>query len=269
MITKKLISLLATTLLMSVTFVSPVFAAPIEVPTPTVQSIWNHVQDMINSKDSAPPVRGPVDVRTPVPADVPASAPADVPAPAPAEDPAPAPAEDPAPEKMPEPQPIPQPQPKPEPQPQPKPEPQPAPQPKPETKPEAGQQFSQFQKRVVELVNIERQKEGLQPLSADALLMKGAAAKSQDMVQNGYFSHNSPKYGSPFAMMKTFGISYRYAGENIASGQASPESVVRAWMNSPGHRANIMSSKFNKIGVGYAYTTGGSYHHFWTQWFTS
>ena len=245
MITKKLISLLATTLLMSVTFVSPVFAAPIEVPTPTVQSIWNHVQDMINSKDSAPPVRGPVDVRTPVPADVPASAPADVPAPAPAEDPAPAPAEDPAPEKMPEPQ------------------------PKPETKPEAGQQFSQFQKRVVELVNIERQKEGLQPLSADALLMKGAAAKSQDMVQNGYFSHNSPKYGSPFAMMKTFGISYRYAGENIASGQASPESVVRAWMNSPGHRANIMSSKFNKIGVGYAYTTGGSYHHFWTQWFTS
>ncbi len=245
MITKKLISLLATTLLMSVTFVSPVFAAPIEVPTPTVQSIWNHVQDMINSEDSAPPARGPVDVRTPVPADVPA----------------PAPAEDPAPEKMPEPQPIPQPQPKPD--------PQPAPQPKPETKPEAGQQFSQFQKRVVELVNIERQKEGLQPLSADALLMKGAAAKSQDMVQNGYFSHNSPKYGSPFAMMKTFGISYRYAGENIASGQASPESVVRAWMNSPGHRANIMSSKFNKIGVGYAYTTGGSYHHFWTQWFTS
>ena len=263
MITKKLISLLATTLLMSVTFVSPVFAAPIEVPTPTVQSIWNHVQDMMNGKDSAPSAPGPVDVRTPDPA------PADVPAPEPAEEPAP--------EKMPEPQPIPQPQPKPEPQPapqpapqpQPKPEPQPVPQQEPKAKLETGQQFSQFQKRVVELVNIERQKEGLQPLSADALLMKGAAAKSQDMVENGYFSHNSPKYGSPFAMMKTFGISYRYAGENIASGQASPESVVRAWMNSPGHRANIMSSKFNKIGVGYAYTTGGSYHHFWTQWFTS
>ena len=238
MITKKLLSLLATTLLMSVTFVSPVFAAPIEVPAPNVQSIWNHVQDMINGQDSAP-----------------SPAIADVPAPAP----------EPKPELKPEPQPAPQPAP----QPQPKPEPQPAPQPAPQQEPAAGQQYSQFQKRVVELVNIERQKEGLKPLSADPLLMKGAAAKSQDMVANGYFSHNSPKYGSPFNMMKTFGISYRYAGENIASGQRSPESVVRAWMNSPGHRANIMSSKFNKIGVGYAYTAGGSYHHFWTQWFTS
>ncbi|MBU7008411.1 CAP domain-containing protein [Phosphitispora fastidiosa] len=228
MIIKKLLSLLATTLLLSVTFVSPVFAASIEVPAPNVQSIWNHVQDMINGQDSAP-----------------SPATADVPAPQP------------KPEPQPEPQPVPQPQPKPEPQPE------------PQQKPVAGQQFSQFQKRVVELVNIERQQEGLQPLSADPLLMKGATAKSQDMVDNGYFSHNSPKYGSPFNMMKTFGISYRYAGENIASGQASPESVVRAWMNSPGHRANIMSSKFNKIGVGYAYTTGGSYHHFWTQWFTS
>jgi len=268
MITKKLLSLLATTLLMSVTFVSPVFAAPIELPAPNVQSIWNHVQDMINGQDSAP---SPATTGVPAPEPKPEPKPEPQPAPQPAPQPQPKPERQPALQPAPQPQPKPEPQPAPQPapQPQPKPEPQPAPQPAPQQEPAAGQQFSQFQKRVVELVNIERQKEGLKLLSADPLLMKGASAKSQDMVENGYFSHNSPKYGSPFNMMKTFGISYRYAGENIASGQTSPESVVRAWMNSPGHRANIMSSKFNKIGVGYAYTTGGSYHHFWTQWFTS
>ncbi|WP_418791620.1 CAP domain-containing protein [Phosphitispora sp. TUW77] len=171
--------------------------------------------------------------------------------------PAPQPAPEPAPQPAPEPTPEPAPQPTPEPTPQPTPEPTP------------GYQMSAYQKRVVELVNIERKKGGLHPLIADTLLMKGAAAKSQDMVENRYFSHTSPVYGSPFNMMKTFGITYRYAGENIASGQTSPEAVVRAWMNSSGHRANIMSSKFNKIGVGYAYTTAGSYHHFWTQWFTN
>ena len=104
---------------------------------------------------------------------------------------------------------------------------------------------------------------------ADTLLSKGARAKSKDFTTLGYFGHTSPRYGSPFNMMRTFGIRYNRAGENIASGQRTPEAVVRAWMNSPGHRANIMSPRFNKIGVGYAYTTGGSYHHFWTQWFTN
>ncbi len=109
----------------------------------------------------------------------------------------------------------------------------------------------------------------MKPLVADTLLSKGARAKSQDMVKNNYFGHTSPKYGSPFAMMKSFGIRYRYAGENIASGQRTPESVVRAWMNSPGHRKNIMSTRFGKIGVGYAYKSSGNYHHYWTQWFTN
>jgi uncharacterized YkwD family protein len=116
---------------------------------------------------------------------------------------------------------------------------------------------------------VERRKAGLKPLVADIALSKGARAKSEDFVKSGYFGHTSPKYGSPFNMMRTFGISYRNAGENIASGQSTPEAVVRAWMNSPGHRANIMSSKYNKIGVGYAYRSGGSYHHYWTQWFTN
>ena len=77
-----------------------------------------------------------------------------------------------------------------------------------------------------------------------------------------YFSHTSPTYGTPFQMMKNFGITYRTAGENIARGQISPKAVVDAWMNSSGHRANILNSSFTHIGVGYA--ENGRY---WTQMF--
>ena len=84
------------------------------------------------------------------------------------------------------------------------------------------------------------------------------------MKDLGYFSHTSPTYGSPFQMMKSFGISYRTAGENIAKGYASPEAVVNAWMNSPGHRANILNSTYTHIGVGYV--PSGNY---WTQMFIS
>ena len=82
------------------------------------------------------------------------------------------------------------------------------------------------------------------------------------MKNLGYFSHTSPTYGSPFDMMKNFGISYRSAGENIAKGYATPEAVVKGWMNSPGHRANILNKSFTHIGVGYV--ENGSY---WTQMF--
>ena len=78
-----------------------------------------------------------------------------------------------------------------------------------------------------------------------------ARYKSQDMKDNNYFSHTSPVYGSPFDMMKNFGINYRTAAENIAKGQATPQAVVNAWMNSSGHRANILNPSFTKIGVGY------------------
>ena len=71
------------------------------------------------------------------------------------------------------------------------------------------------------------------------------------MVENGYFSHNSPVYGSPFDMMKSFGISYWAAGENIARGYKTPEGVVRGWMNSEGHRKNILKERYTHIGVGY------------------
>lgn len=119
-----------------------------------------------------------------------------------------------------------------------------------------------FEDEVVRLVNVERQKNGLSPLESDWQLSRVARIKSQDMKDNNYFSHTSPTYGSPFQMMKSFGITYRSAGENIARGQRTPKDVVNAWMNSSGHRANILNSSFTHIGVGYV--KSGNY---WTQMF--
>lgn len=122
--------------------------------------------------------------------------------------------------------------------------------------------LSQFEQEVVDLTNQERAKNGLAPLKMDTELSKVAREKSRDMAANNYFDHNSPNYGSPFDMMKSFGIEYRAAGENIAKGQRTPEEVVNAWMNSEGHRANILNPNFTHIGVGYV--EQGNY---WTQQF--
>ncbi len=92
-----------------------------------------------------------------------------------------------------------------------------------------------------------------------------AETKAEDMRDKNYFSHTSPTYGSPFDMMKQFGISYTAAGENIAKGQKTPESVMSAWMNSPGHRANIMNSNYEQIGVGYVTDSNGT--TYWVQEF--
>ncbi|WP_010194015.1 CAP domain-containing protein [Bacillus sp. m3-13] len=132
---------------------------------------------------------------------------------------------------------------------------------KPATEQAAGA-VSEFEKKVVELTNAEREKQGLAPLELDVELSKVAKDKSKDMQQNNYFSHNSPTHGSPFDMMKKYGIQYNTAGENIAQGQQSPEEVVNAWMNSEGHRANIMNENFTHIGVGHV--EEGNY---WTQMF--
>ncbi|PEB82875.1 serine protease [Bacillus cereus] len=127
---------------------------------------------------------------------------------------------------------------------------------------EEAKSLSEFEQRVVELTNAERTKQGLPALQIDTELSKVARIKSEDMQKNNYFDHNSPTYGSPFDMMKKFGISYKSAGENIAQGQRTPEEVVQAWMNSAGHRANILNSGFTHIGVGYV--ESGNY---WTQQF--
>ncbi|MBQ9783850.1 MAG: SafA/ExsA family spore coat assembly protein [Clostridia bacterium] len=119
-----------------------------------------------------------------------------------------------------------------------------------------------YEKEVVRLVNEIRAEHGLKTLTYDWELSRVARYKSQDMRDNRYFSHTSPVYGSPFQMMKSFGISYRSAGENIAKGQATPQAVVNAWMNSSGHRANILNASYTHIGVGYV--ADGRY---WTQMF--
>ncbi|MEL3971481.1 SafA/ExsA family spore coat assembly protein [Rossellomorea oryzaecorticis] len=118
---------------------------------------------------------------------------------------------------------------------------------------------------VVKLVNAERAKAGFAPLKENWELSRVARYKSQDMIDKNYFSHTSPTYGSPFQMMKDFGISYQAAGENIAAGQRTPAEVVDAWMNSEGHRKNILSPAYTEIGVGYV--KGGSYGHYWIQMF--
>ena len=119
-----------------------------------------------------------------------------------------------------------------------------------------------YEKEVVRLVNEIRVQNGLKELTYNWELSRVARYKSQDMKDNRYFSHTSPVYGTPFKMMKDFGITYRSAGENIARGQTSPQAVVNAWMNSSGHRANILSASFTQIGVGYV--ADGNY---WTQMF--
>lgn len=116
--------------------------------------------------------------------------------------------------------------------------------------------------KVIALTNAERKKNGLPPLKTDTPLCKVAQTKTIDMETKNYFSHTSPTYGSPFEMMRDFGITYRTAGENIAMGQPTPEDVVNAWMLSEGHRRNILDPNYTGIGVGY--TATGNY---WSQMF--
>ena len=121
---------------------------------------------------------------------------------------------------------------------------------------------SSMEQQVVTLVNRQRAAYGLKALTLDESLSGYARIKSQDLHDNRYFDHQSPTYGSPFDMMRSFGISYSYAGENIAMGYFSAEDVVNAWMDSSGHRANILNANYDRIGVGYV-ADGG----YWTQWF--
>lgn len=121
---------------------------------------------------------------------------------------------------------------------------------------------SAYEAEVIRLVNKVRVESGLRPLAANWELSRVARFKSRDMRDNHYFSHTSPTYGSPFQMMRDFGLSFRTAGENIAYGQRTPQAVVDAWMNSSGHRANILNDSYTQIGVGYV--ADGRY---WTQMF--
>lgn len=124
-----------------------------------------------------------------------------------------------------------------------------------------------WEHEVLELTNAEREAYGLDPLVWNEKLADLARAHSQDMVDRGFFSHNNPDGKTPFDRMREAGIDYSAAAENIAAGQASPEDVVESWMNSQGHRDNILNPKLKELGVGLA--RGGEYGIYWTQNFVT
>ena len=106
---------------------------------------------------------------------------------------------------------------------------------------------------------------GLPPLAVDALLTNAAQAHSADMVARAFYSHTSPDGSEPWHRAAAAGSTRRTIGENIACGQRSAAEVVQGWMDSPGHRANILKPAFTHIGVGFA--GGGSAGTYWTQLF--
>ncbi|MEA4925313.1 MAG: CAP domain-containing protein [Syntrophomonadaceae bacterium] len=173
------------------------------------------------------PTPVPTPAITPAPEPAPASAPAPTPAPIPASQPTPAPA--------------------------------------PATTPAPVANSTAQQAEMLGYINVERTKANLAPLVLDNKLSAGAYLKSKDMAINQYFSHTSPTYGSPFAMMKSLGIAYRAAGENIAM-NVSVIGAHNAFMNSSGHRANILDSNYHKIGLGF-YQSGR--YLYVTQWFSN
>ncbi|MFG2806758.1 CAP domain-containing protein [Streptomyces massasporeus] len=118
---------------------------------------------------------------------------------------------------------------------------------------------------VIDLTNRERTRHGLPPLSADPLLTTAAQAHSADMVARAFYAHTAPDGGQPWDRAAAAGSTRRSIGENIACGQRSPADVVEGWMNSPGHRANILKPGFTHIGVGFA--GGGRAGMYWTQLF--
>ncbi len=154
-------------------------------------------------------------------------------------------------------------------QPQPPVEQQPAPTPTPEQQDQPKEEeqvngLSAEEQQMLNLVNQERKSQGLQPLKANLELTKVARVKAKDMITNNYFSHQSPVYGSPFDMMKQFGISYRTAGENLAGNQ-TVQKAHTALMNSEGHRANILKPAFTEVGIGIV--SGGPYGKMFVQMF--
>lgn len=119
---------------------------------------------------------------------------------------------------------------------------------------------------LLKLVNAERVKNNLSPLGYATSIEKVAILKAQDMLDNNYFNHVSPVYGSPSDMLTRFGVSWTASGENIAAGYSTVAQVHAGWMNSPGHRANILSSTYTHVGFGYA-QGGGTYGNYWVQMF--
>jgi uncharacterized YkwD family protein len=131
-------------------------------------------------------------------------------------------------------------------------------------KAEKGAELTADEQQMLDLVNQERQKQGLPALKADPELTKVARIKAKDMIDNNYFDHNSPTYGSPFDMMNKFGVQYNTAGENLA-GNSSVEGAHTSLMNSQGHRENILKADYTNVGIGVV--DGGQYGKMFVQMF--
>ena len=129
----------------------------------------------------------------------------------------------------------------------------------------AGVAQADFESEVIELVNVEREARNLHPLSYNQELTVAARLHSQDMADQNYFNHTSLDGREFYERIIDAGYNYRNCGENIAAGYASPEAVVEGWMNSDGHRRNILDPDYCDIGVGYAAVAGNQYYHYWTQ----
>jgi uncharacterized YkwD family protein/spore coat assembly protein SafA len=137
--------------------------------------------------------------------------------------------------------------------------------PKTPTTPSTPNNIRTLETEVIRLVNAERAKVGRSALTENSELSRIARIKSEDFVKNNYFSHTSPTYGSPFDMLRSFGITFTAAGENIAKSQKTAQEAMNTWMGSSGHRSNILSSTYNQIGVGVARDDRGN--TYWTQLF--
>jgi uncharacterized protein YkwD len=129
----------------------------------------------------------------------------------------------------------------------------------------AGSSAATYIARVVALTNAQRKMHGCRALTVNATLTRVAQAHSTDMAVHNYFSHNSRNGTTPAARMTAAGYRYRYAAENIAAGQPNADAVMIAWMNSPGHRANVLNCKLTQLGVGYAVNPASTYNTYWTQ----
>lgn len=127
-------------------------------------------------------------------------------------------------------------------------------------------QNGSFQQQILSLVNIERSKAGLQPLTLNSKLNQAAQNHTNDMISKGYFSHTSPSGSTMTSRVNAVGYAYSRIGENIAAGGSTASATMTQWMNSPGHKANILNPAFRELGVGYG-PSGDQYRHYWTQVF--
>lgn len=120
------------------------------------------------------------------------------------------------------------------------------------------------EQELIQLINQERQKNNLSSLTIHNALVAAAKRHSEDMAQNNFLSHTGSDGSTPFTRMTDAGYSYRTAGENVAAGYTSPQAVLAGWMNSSGHRRNILNANYCELGVGYAYKEESTYRHYWT-----